>query len=85
MRNLLNEYCKENDVTLLTADGFDDAIIGVIYTSDCNGHVVYDKEKMKQTLMTGDDMTEDEALEYLEYNVYGAYMGEHTPLYMDTF
>jgi hypothetical protein len=25
-------------------------------------------------------MTEDEAIEYFEYNTFGAYLGEYTPL-----
>jgi len=26
----------------------------------------------------------DEAIEWLEYNTFGAYVGEHTPIYVET-
>jgi hypothetical protein len=29
--------------------------------------------------MTRDGMTADEAIEYMDFNVTGAYVGEHTP------
>jgi hypothetical protein len=65
----------------LFADGFDDAIIGM----DMNGEVyrvVYGIEKMVFILMHRDSMTEEEAVEYLEYNVFSTYLGEGTPLYI---
>lgn len=62
----------------LKADGFDTAIIGIdMY----NERLIYDKYKMVQVLLQ--DMTEAEAIEYLAYNVWGAYVGENTPIYID--
>lgn len=66
----------------LFADGFDDAVIGI----DLNGEVprvVYGIEKMIFILMHMDGMAEDEAIEFLEYNVFSAYLGEGTPIYMN--
>ena len=34
-------------------------------------------------VLTDDDMTEEEAMEYLNFNTFNAYMGEGTPLYVD--
>lgn len=65
----------------LFADGFDDAIIGMDMNSDVY-RVVYGVEKMIFILMHRDSMTEEEALEYLEYNVFSAYLGEGTPIYI---
>ena len=33
--------------------------------------------------MTRDGMTEEEAQEYFDFNVEGAYMGEKTPIWVD--
>ena len=66
------------DDTLLFADGFDDAIMGL----DTNSlRVVYSKQKMIECLLK--DMELDDAIEYLEFNTWGAYVGEQTPIYVD--
>ena len=63
-------------------DGYDHAIIGI---TD-NGQLVYSKEKMIELLMEMDkDITEEEAWEFLEYNTFCAYVGEQTPLYVNTY
>jgi hypothetical protein len=36
---------------------------------------------MIDILMFRDNMTVEDAIEYLEYNVFGAYVGEGTPIY----
>lgn len=66
----------------LFADGFDDAIIGLNYSTNGVHRVVYNARKMVDVL-TDDDMTEEDALEYLNFNTFNAYMGEGTPLYVD--
>ncbi len=66
-------YCEED---LLLVDGFDQAIIGV---EDGSMRLIYSISKMMKVLMK--DMDEDEAWEYLEYNVLTAYVGEKTPIY----
>ena len=67
---------------LLVADGFDKAIIGVS-TSFNKKSVAYDTNKCIKILMTRDNMTQLEAIEYFEYNVIGSYMGEHTPSFIE--
>ena len=65
------------------ADGFDDAIIGFTELWGKEGYIiVYDASKMFQILMGRDGMTSAEALEYFEYNIQGAYVGEDTPIYV---
>jgi len=66
---------------LLFADNFDNSIIGVA-TGFNDGVVVYDGNKMAKELMYQHNMTDEEAWEYLEYNVFGAYVGEKTPIYV---
>lgn len=77
-RNEIDEYYG---VEFLYADGFDDAIIGIetyIYP-----RVVYSVEKCIEILKSK-DMTEDEAFEYFEFNVAQSYVGDQTPLWINT-
>ena len=68
---------------LLIADGFDKAIIGVS-TSFNKMSVAYDTNKCIKILMSRDKMSREEAMEYFEYNVAGAYVGDiHQPLLSD--
>ena len=70
----------EEHPDLLTLDGFDEAIIGVVERIGLLA-VCYDRNKILSILMR--DMNEDEAMEYYQYNILGAYMGESTPVYLD--
>lgn len=71
-----------SDHEMLKADGFDEAIIGI--ASRCAMHEVYayDVDKMLDILMQRDGMTLEEAWEYFDFNIEGAYMGEGTPIYI---
>jgi hypothetical protein len=63
-------------------DGYDKAIMGL---TD-NGQLVYSKEKMVKLLMKSDkDMSEEDAWEFLDFNTFGAYIGEQTPIYVNTY
>jgi len=45
--------------------------------------LVCDENKIISILQERDGMDEDEAREYYEFNIKGAYMGEMTPLFFD--
>ena len=63
-------------------DGHDNAIIGpaVIWRDQSHASVlVYNAETIRNNLM-GFGMSAEEAREYIEYNIEGAYVGEHTPV-----
>jgi len=66
------------DDSFLKADGFDEAIIGVDTKSM---RLVYSVSKCIEILCR--DMDEVDAIEYFEYNVSGAYIGEKTPIWCD--
>lgn len=66
------------DDTFIIADGFDDAIIGV---DDNNLKIVYDIDEVINILIR-EGMSVDEAIEYYEYNIAGAYVGENTPSFI---
>jgi len=60
---------------MLLADGFENAFIG---TGVCNGveHAVYDLDKCVKILVDRDGMTEEDAIEYIDYNVIGSLSDE---------
>ena len=67
---------------MLKIDGHDDAIIGpaCIWRNNTQVNVlVYDGEVLRERLMN-DGMSREEAREYIEFNVEGAYVGVHTPV-----
>lgn len=68
---------------MLKIDGHDDAIIGqaLIWRDKSRLEVlVYSGEKICETLMSRDGMSDEDALEYVAFNIEGAYVGPHTPV-----
>jgi len=63
----------------LFADGFDAAIIGFDATGGC---AVYDYNKCLKVLCERDEMSREEAHEYMEFNVVSAYVGDFTPIFI---
>jgi hypothetical protein len=65
----------------LFADGFEGALIGI--GQQFNADVaVYDWDKCVEILMTRDGMTHEEALEHMDFNVTGSWVGKHTPVFL---
>ena len=73
---IVDVYGSSDDV--LFADGFNDAIIGF---EPNMWKVVYSRNKVIEILM--EDMSEEDAVEYAEYNTFNAYVGDNTPLWVD--
>ena len=82
---ILAHYPEEE---FLKVDGFDEAIIG-IQMSDMR--LIYsvslciDKLLKDFSIPPGHVLSLDEALDYFEYNVRGAYMGEKTPIWCEDY
>lgn len=62
-------------------DGFDDALVGTAHRYGMEAVAVYDYDLMISVLM-GDDMDYGDAVEYIDYNIFGFYVGEHMPIVM---
>ena len=76
------EILDERFTGALLADGFEDAIIG-LGSRFTYPVAVYDRRKCIKILIARDGMTPEEAEEYFGVNVEGAYVGEHTPIFLD--
>lgn len=70
----------DEDALFLTESMYDEAIVGV----STDGRIVYDYDKVITILMETDGMTEEDALEYADFNIVGAYVGPLTPLFIYT-
>ena len=73
------ERISEQNDQALFADGFDEAMIGM---EAVRGRAVYDYIVCAKILMDRDNMTEEEAYEYMEFNVVTAFVGPMTPLFI---
>lgn len=83
IRELIEEnYAGHVEDGPLFADGLDEAIIGICPNSL---RVIYSRTKCAQILAKEDGMTDEEALDYLEYNTFNTYVGEYTPIFMEDF
>jgi hypothetical protein len=78
LEEILGEFYEEDDMPL-SADGFDDAVIGFDLKSRV---LIYDANKMLSILRNGNEMSAEEAWEFFEFNILGAYVGDETPIYM---
>ena len=78
-----NDELSENYEDLTFADGYDDCIVGIVTQFGRDPIVCYDYNKVLANLMT-QGMSEDEALEFFEFNILGAWVGEATPCFLDT-
>ena len=70
---------------LIKIDGFDAAIIGVASRIGSEDFLVYSREKCIEILMSDDEMDYDEAAEFFDFNVAGAYVGEATPAFLEEY
>jgi hypothetical protein len=77
---------NEEDLALMEPrEKFDPCIVGVAQRFNSR-FVVYDKEKVLAVFaadQTDDDDPATSALEFFEFNVVGAWVGEGTPAFID--
>ena len=81
IENFILESTSEDEEILL-ADGFEKAFVGIARQFG-KPFAVYDRFKCIHILTDRDGMLLDEAEEYFQYNVEGAYVGENTPAFIE--
>lgn len=75
------EYISEGH-ELLKADGFDYCCVGIMERFGQAPVLCYDKDMMIRQMVEDDGMSEEEALEFFEFNIIGAFVGEYTPCFV---
>jgi hypothetical protein len=79
MKQVLNKIIDAYpEQEFLKADGLDEAVIGV---EEDEMRLVYSVDKCIEIFMS-QGMEYDEALEFFDYNVRGAWMGDKTPIWV---
>ena len=59
--------------------GCDDAIVGLGHRCGCDTVVVYDYDKLVDVFIQ-QGMNEEESIEWIDYNILGAWVGDDTPI-----
>lgn len=78
-REEIEEALEEDEA--LTADGFEDALVGFARQFNSGPLALYNLEVCIEILVERDGMTYGEAVEYLEFNTLGAWVGGKTPVF----
>lgn len=69
------------DLLVMDPEYLDNAIVGVVERINFNA-VCYDPSKIVELLIEHDGMSEEEAIEHMEFNMMGSYVGDHTPVFL---
>ena len=67
---------------MLTADGFDEAILGVIRCKGREDVACYDYGRCVAILIKRDKLSAEDACEHMEFNVVDAFVGDGTPAFL---
>ena len=81
-RNYYADQYPETPLLFMDPDIYDKAIIGVIEGKAHELAVAYDYDKVID-INVEDGMTHEEAVEYFNFNQIDAYMGKHTPVFIN--
>ena len=79
----LRQKIEEDLETGMFMDGFDNALIGCAQVGGKFPVPCYSISKIIKILMK--DMSYEEALDYLDYNILGGYLGEKTPIFLEDY
>lgn len=77
----IRDYIADLNPDLLLMDGYDDCIAGIGSRYGSEQFVIYDYGKViAKNISNG--MSEEEAVEFFDYNQGCAHVGEHTPAFI---
>lgn len=78
----LSEIHGEGLIFLEPGWQFDQAIVGVAERCGMESVVVYDRHEVIEALVR-DGLNDEEAQEFYEFNMLGAYVGDRSPMFID--
>ena len=82
-RNAIAEWLEEQaGEEALLGDGFEGAFIGMCERFGMQPVAAYDRDKCIDILIQRDRMTYEEAVEFFDFNVIGAWVGDLTPVFV---
>ena len=71
------------EALLLEPEYYDEACIGFAERASGQTVAVYDYNQLVLALMINEDWSAEEAHEWVDFNIVGAWMGPETPLYIN--
>jgi len=77
------EEMKEFAEGAIILDGLDEAIMGIAEEFGNGYRIVYSKSKIFGILMNRDGMTEEESIEFYEYNILGLYASPQNAIFFE--
>lgn len=87
LRQLIEDWCEQHapDESILLADGFEGAFMGLGYSAGDQICACYDIEQCIRIIMLQDQLSYEDAADYFAINVQDAYVGDQTPIFIDRF
>lgn len=82
LRQAIEDFVVDFDEEIRLADGFDEAFLGLVTRCSKEPIACYDYDSCIAILMRH-GMNYDQAVEYFEFNVIGAWVGEYTPCFLN--
>jgi len=79
---IMNNYPDED---ILSAEGFDDAILGVVVDHNSEPRLAYSFLKCIEILINHNEMLVVDAEEYFNNNVISAYVGGNSPIWINDY
>ena len=83
-RDKIRSYIDDGPAIFLEPEMFDDAIIGIAERVGEQPLVAYDRCRCIDILQADMKCEREEAEEFFEYNTANAWMGDGTPIFIDT-
>jgi hypothetical protein len=88
---LLERLTEASDGLAVLYDGLNDAVVGIAEVwavADGGGATrvavaAYDYQKIMEIFMERDGMSYEEAMEYIDFNVMGGFVGPYTPVFLN--
>lgn len=80
IEDCLEKIAEVNEEALYPSD-LKEAVIGMVERCGQKPLVLMSTQKCLKIFMERDGMSEDEALEYFDFNVIGSWLGEGTPCF----
>jgi hypothetical protein len=83
MRNIRTAIGEDYPNLMVLPSEYDSSLLGVVMRADGLEVACYDYSKVIHILETWHGMEYDEAIEYFEFNILGAYVGGYTPCFLN--
>ena len=79
LTKILDQY-PESEFVMVT--GYNDCVVGVCDRAGTEPFLLYDREKLLEQTCEQEGWTMDQAVEWHEFNTFGAWYGDATPGFM---